>query len=201
MHRDWAEPRLGDPPAGGPNPRGDSMTRRKLATLLATAATAMLMVLGLAGPANAVTLEQKLAVMSSWTQTSTASYDAWNAARLNQGAWAEYGFNWSTDFCSSSPDNPLGFDFKLACWRHDWGYRNYKAVGLFSANKPRLDDAFYADMKRRCATYNIFVQPACYSLAWTYYQAVKSFGNVVITGDQLDEAAKLKSAGEAQLAL
>ncbi|HET8684743.1 MAG TPA: phospholipase [Micromonosporaceae bacterium] len=177
------------------------MTRRKLATLLATAAATMLMVLGIAGPATAVTLEEKLAVMSSWTQTSTTSYNAWNAGRLNQGAWAEYGFDWSTDFCSSSPDNPLGFDFRLPCWRHDWGYRNYKAVGQFSANKSRLDDAFYADMKRKCATYSVFVQPACYSLAWTYYQAVRSFGNVVITGDQLNEAAKLKSAGEAQAQL
>lgn len=177
------------------------MTRRKLATLLATAGATMLMVLGLAGPANAVTLEEKLAVMSSWTQTSVTSYNAWNTARQNQGAWAAYGFDWSTDFCSSSPDNPLGFDFRLACWRHDFGYRNYKAVGLFTANKPRLDDAFYADMKRKCATYSVFVQPSCYSLAWTYYQAVKAFGDVIITGDQLDAAARLKAAGEAQMAL
>ncbi|HET8658900.1 MAG TPA: phospholipase [Micromonosporaceae bacterium] len=177
------------------------MTRRKLATMLVTATAAMLMVLGLAGPAHAVTLEEKLAVMSSWTQTSVTSYNAWNSARLNQGAWAAYGFNWSTDYCSNSPDNPLGFDFRLACYRHDWGYRNYKAVGLFSANKPRLDDAFYADMKRKCATYSVVLQPPCYSFAWTYYQAVRAFGNVIITGDQLDEAAQLKSAAQARAQL
>ena len=48
-----------------------------------------------------------------------------------------YGFDWSTDYCSASPDQPLGFDFRLSCWRHDFGYRNYKAVGAFPANKSR----------------------------------------------------------------
>ena len=112
-------------------------------------------------------------MLSSWTQTSAASYNSWNSARVNQAAWAEYGFNWSTDYCSSSPDNPLGFTFNLSCYRHDFGYRNYKAVGQFPANKSRLDSAFYEDLKRVCATYNSVVRPACYSLAWTYYQAVK----------------------------
>ena len=75
-------------------------------------------------------------------------------------------------------DNPLGFDFTLSCWHHDFGYRNYKAIGQFSANKARVDDTFYADMKRKCATYHSAVRPACTSLAWTYYQAVSIFGSV-----------------------
>lgn len=175
------------------------MVRRKLITLLTTTATAVLIGFGLAEPAHAVTLDQKLAVLSSWTQTNVDSYNAWNNARLNQGAWVDYAFDWSTDFCSSSPDNPLGFNFTLACYRHDFGYRNYKQVGQFSANKSRLDDAFYADMKRKCATYNYFVRPACYSLAWTYYQAVRAFGDTVITSAQLQAAAKLKAEGEAKM--
>ena len=169
------------------------MTR--LRTLLATAATAAIgavgLVFGLAEPAAAVTIEQKLAVLSSWTQTSAASQNAFLAARANQGAWAAYGFDWSTDYCSSSPDNPLGFDFRLPCARHDFGYRNYKAVGQFPANKSRLDSAFYEDMKRKCATYAAVVRPACDALAWTYYQAVKAFGSVVITRADLDRAVAL----------
>lgn len=175
------------------------MIRRTVRILLTTIAATAALALGLAGPAQAVTLDQKLAVLSSWTQTSVTSYDAWNGARVNQGAWTEYGFDWSTDFCSSSPDNPLGFDFKLSCYRHDFGYRNYKQVGQFSANKPRLDDAFYADLRRKCATYNALVRPACYSLAWTYYQAVRTFGDTIITAAQLDAAAKLKAQGEARM--
>jgi hypothetical protein len=167
------------------------MPRRSLITILLAAAVSALGVLGLAQPAGAVTLDQKLAVMSSWSQTSVASYNAWSAGRGNQAPWAEYAFDWSTDYCSDSPDNPLGFNFALSCARHDFGYRNYKRVGLFPANKPRLDSALYEDLKRKCATYNVFVRPACYSLAWTYYQAVKAFGSVRLSATDLARAAAL----------
>jgi hypothetical protein len=175
------------------------MNPRRLTAILAVPFVSLLLVLGLASAASAATLADKLAVMSSWSQTSVTSSNAWNSARLNQGAWAAYGFDWSTDFCSSSPDEPLGFDFRLSCARHDFGYRNYKAVGQFPANKSRIDDSFYADLKRKCATYNTLVRPACYSLAWTYYEAVKTFGNLVITQAALDQAAALKARGEATL--
>jgi hypothetical protein len=165
--------------------------RTLLATAVATTVGTLSLVLGLAEPAAAVTLDQKLTVLSSWTQTSATSQNAWLSARANQGAWADYAFDWSTDYCSSSPDNPLGFDFRLSCARHDFGYRNYKAVGLFATNKSRLDSGFYEDMKRKCATYSSVVRPACYSLAWTYYQAVKAFGSVVVSRADLDRAAAL----------
>jgi hypothetical protein len=122
--------------------------------------------------------ESKASVLSRWTQTTAASTDSWNSARLNRAPWASYAFDWSTDYCSSSPDNPLGFDFELSCWHHDFGYRNYKDIGTFAANKSRLDNMFYADLKRKCATYNSVVRPACLSLAWTYYQAVSVFGSL-----------------------
>ncbi|GLW31155.1 phospholipase [Actinoplanes regularis] len=151
-------------------------------------------VTGLASPALAVPAD-KPAVLSSFTQTSVTSYNSWNAARQNQGAWSAYVFDWSTDYCSSSPDNPLGFDFKLACHRHDFGYRNYKAIGAFDANKSRLDSMFYEDLKRKCATYAAAVRPACTSLAWTYYQAVKALGSAAeVTPADIDKAAKLLPA-------
>ena len=168
---------------------------RRLSALLTAVTISLLTVLGLAGPAAAaVTAQQRLATLSTWTQTSATSYNAWNSARLNQAAWAEYRFDWSTDHCSASPDNPLGFDFRLACHRHDFGYRNYKAAALFPANKPRLDSAFYEDMRRRCARYNSLVRPACYSLAWTYYQAVRAFGSLRVTPDEIDRARALLPA-------
>jgi hypothetical protein len=176
------------------------MNRRIWTTFATTLAACLLAALGVAAPAGAVTAEQRLSVLSSWTQTSASSYQAWNSARQNQSGWAEYAFDWSTDLCSASPDNPLGFDFRLSCHRHDFGYRNYKQVGQFPANKARLDDAFYADLSRKCATYASYVRPACYSLAWVYYQAVRQFGDVIITADQLAHAAELKAAGEARMA-
>lgn len=164
---------------------------RRLSVLLIASFSALLIGLGISAPAHAVTSAEKLAVLSSWTQTSVSSYNAWNSGRLNQSAWSAYGFNWSTDYCSSSPDNPLGFNFTLPCYRHDFGYRNYKALGQFSANKSRLDSAFYEDLKRVCATYNSAVRPACTSLAWTYYQAVRVFGSVVVDQAELAEAQRL----------
>jgi hypothetical protein len=35
------------------------------------------------------------------------------------------------------------------------------------------------------------VRPACIALAWTYYQAVRQFGSVVVTRADLDRAAAL----------
>ncbi|WP_027341788.1 phospholipase [Hamadaea tsunoensis] len=171
------------------------MTRTR--SLLVTVLTVPLLVLATASPALAATLEQKVAVLTSWTQTSAASQNAFLSARSNQGAWSDYGFDWSTDYCSDSPDNPLGFDFKNSCARHDFGYRNHKALGLFtSAVKSRVDSAFYEDLKRKCSTYSVWVRPACSSLAWTYYQAVKAFGSLAaVKQSDLDKAAALKAQG------
>lgn len=148
---------------------------RRLATALTTSTLAVVTVLGAASAAGAAPAD-KPQVLASWTRTSASSYNAWAAARANQSAWSAYGFDWSTDYCSSSPDNPFGFPFSTSCARHDFGYRNYKALGTFSANKSRLDSAFYEDLKRVCAGYGGGTKSACNSTAWTYYQAVKAFG-------------------------
>ncbi|KUL76559.1 MULTISPECIES: phospholipase [unclassified Streptomyces] len=148
---------------------------RTLTTALAASAVSVATLVVLAPAAQAAPAD-KPQVLSSWTQTSASSYNAWVAARSNQSAWAAYAFDWSTDYCSTSPDNPFGFPFSTSCARHDFGYRNYKAQGTFSANKSRLDSAFYEDLKRVCAGYSGASKTACNSTAWTYYQAVKAFG-------------------------
>lgn len=149
--------------------------RRQIAMLLTTVALSLPLALLPAASASAAPAD-KPQVLSSWTQTSASSYSSWNAARNNQGAWAAYGFDWSTDYCSTSPDNPFGFPFQTACARHDFGYRNYKAAGTFSANKARLDSALYADLKRVCAAYSGATLTSCNATAWTYYHAVDIFG-------------------------
>ncbi|WP_443334670.1 phospholipase [Streptomyces sp. ZAF1911] len=119
--------------------------------------------------------QDKPQVLSGWTQPGAASQDAWTAARGNRAEWEPYGFDWSTDYCTTSPDNPFGFPFRTACARHDFGYRNYKAAGEFQAAKPRLDEMFHADLKRVCARYSGARRASCEGTAWTYYQAVKAF--------------------------
>ena len=165
--------------------------RHSPAAIAATAVAALGLLAGPATPAQAVTTQDKLAVLSSWTQTDAGSQNSWLAARSNQTSWVQYAFDWTTDYCSDSPDDPLGFDFTLPCARHDFGYRNYKAANLFATNKPRLDDAFYADLKRKCLTYSSLERPACNTLAWTYYQAVKAFGSVVVSSADIQRAAAL----------
>jgi phospholipase A2-like protein len=167
------------------------MYRSVRSSAVALLSSAVLMASGAVALAAAPT---KAAVLSDWTQTSATSYATWNAARQNQSAWADYAFDWSTDYCSSSPDKPAGFDFKLSCYRHDFGYRNYKAAGQFDAAKARLDSAFYADLGRKCDTYDPIVQPACDALAWVYYQAVKVLGVTTVSPADLDRAARMKAA-------
>lgn len=164
---------------------------------LATVALFLVASLGLALPAHAVTLEQKLAALSNFSQPTAASASSWRSAWQNQGAWAGYGFDWSTDLCSTSPDQPLGFDFRMPCRRHDFGYRNYKAVSRFPANKARIDNAFHFDMKRVCAGYSGVSKTTCDGLAWTYYQAVKEFGTLNVTKAQIE---RVRQAAEEQAA-
>ncbi|MGX6605168.1 phospholipase [Micromonosporaceae bacterium Da 78-11] len=166
------------------------MTRRILLVLVL--ALAALLPAGAAQAARAAA--DKPAVLAGWTQPTAGSTAAWNKARLDQGSWTSYGFNWTTDYCTASPDNPLGFNFENSCWHHDFGYRNYKSIGQFPANKDRIDDTFYADLRRVCATYLSIVRPACYSLAWTYYQAVHVFGSLAkVNRADIDKAARIKA--------
>ena len=85
------------------------MTRFIRRLLVVLASTLVLTVPATAAHAAAAT---KAEVLSSWTQPTAASTNAWNAARLDRGPWAAYQFDWSTDYCSSSPENPLGFPTK-----------------------------------------------------------------------------------------
>jgi Prokaryotic phospholipase A2 len=153
---------------------------------LAAVALSLVTLLGLTLPAYAVTLQQKLAALSGFSQPTASSAASWRSAWQNQAGWADYAFDWSTDLCSSSPDQPLGFDFRMPCRRHDFGYRNYKAVSQFPANKARIDDAFYFDMKQVCAGYSTIPRNTCNGLAWTYYQAVREFGTLNVTEAQIE---------------
>uniref|UniRef100_A0AAU2JMB7 Phospholipase n=1 Tax=Streptomyces sp. NBC_00049 TaxID=2903617 RepID=A0AAU2JMB7_9ACTN len=142
------------------------------------AAAAAAVVLAFAPPAAAApeVPADKPQVLTRWTQVSAASYQEWADARETRPAWAAYAFDWSTDHCTGSPDNPFGFPFRDACARHDFGYRNHRAAGLYPAAKARLDLAFHADLKRVCAHYSGGRKASCDSTAWTYYQAVRLLG-------------------------
>lgn len=86
---------------------------------------------------------------------------------------------WTTDLCSSpARGTGVSFDFTNACIRHDFGYRNYKKLGLFTENKRgTVDGIFLKDMKEHCSTRSVLLKPGCYAAAGRYYTAVRNFGN------------------------
>lgn len=87
------------------------------------------------------------------------------------------GLDWSTDLCSfPARGTGLTFDFNNACIRHDFGYRNYKKLGLFIQKKAVVDAIFYKDMREHCRTRSVVLQPGCYAAATRYYTAVHHFG-------------------------
>lgn len=84
---------------------------------------------------------------------------------------------WTSDNCSKSPDNPLGFKFEPACQRHDFGYRNSKNQGRFTeAQKDAIDVNFKEDMQTECNKLSAIPKGACNALAVIYFEAVQAFG-------------------------
>jgi len=81
--------------------------------------------------------------------------------------------DWGSDGCSNSPDNPFGFNFIKACYRHDFGYRNYKRQARFNeTTRLSIDNNFKEDLYEICNG-----NWACNRTADIYYAAVRQFGN------------------------
>jgi hypothetical protein len=88
--------------------------------------------------------------------------------------------DWTSDGCSVSPDKPLGYNFLPACYRHDFGYGNYKKQNRFTEpNRKRIDDNFKADMYTICHG-----RAGCKVVANIYYGAVRAFGGEYAGGIQ-----------------
>ncbi|MEV0321267.1 phospholipase A2 [Streptomyces sp. NPDC050658] len=115
------------------------------------------------------------------TRSSETSVKDWRKTRkLAKAGVDRWRFRWDTDWCTRLADKPGGFDFRLPCARHDFGYRNYKQLigkKAFAGSKHerRVDKAFLFDMNRQCA-----VQPQktaaerakCRKTAKAYYDRV-----------------------------
>ncbi|MFE5678976.1 phospholipase A2 [Streptomyces erythrochromogenes] len=149
----------------------------------------------LGGPVRPAGLEQKLERLAALTRPGKESRDAWIEALAahRQNKPDPYEFNWGNDGCSRSPDMVAGWDFTLACIRHDFGYRNYKhLLGDSSfvnttrrdSPKNRVDLVLLEELKSICSGWRQFPLPqndtaarsACYAAADKYYGAVVAFG-------------------------
>ncbi|RGP61085.1 phospholipase a2 [Fusarium longipes] len=95
--------------------------------------------------------------------------------------------DWTSDGCTSSPDNPFNFPFVPACNRHDFGYQNYRAQSRFTVSaKARIDSNFKTDLYYQCQSSS--AAGVCRALADVYYAAVRAFGGDDATPGKRDEA-------------
>jgi hypothetical protein len=108
---------------------------------------------------NARAATDDLLFRSSMAQFVTLGNQQWNGTS-NEKELKPGQLDWATDGCSVplmptwAKSRPLGFNFYNACWRHDFGYRNYKPQGrLTEDNRQQIDDNFLRDMNAICNTY------------------------------------------------
>ncbi len=88
-------------------------------------------------------------------------------------------FDWSSDGCSNSPDHPMGFDFTAACWRHDFGYRNFlHGLGLDPTRerKATIDARLAEDLDTVCQRHTWW-RKLCAQVARVYVWAVRVAGH------------------------
>jgi hypothetical protein len=86
--------------------------------------------------------------------------------------------DWSTDYCSAPilGSRGFGYDFSDACVRHDFGYRNYRRLGLFRRTRGTVDRVFLRDMRAHCAMRSPLMRLHCHQRALQYYAGVRTFG-------------------------
>lgn len=96
-------------------------------------------------------------------------------------------FDWTTDGCSAPlvGDTGLSFNFREACVRHDFGYRNLKLLESRygrghtywnSTNRKRVDQQFLTDMKQHCRGRSLPLRPTCNWWADIFFTAVRIAG-------------------------
>ena len=90
-------------------------------------------------------------------------------------------FDWSSDGCSAPIIESTGrtFDFRNACRRHDFGYRNYSRLDngtkWTSALRARVDAVFLKDMRADCARRPRVVRASCTLWAQTFFRFVRTY--------------------------
>lgn len=94
-------------------------------------------------------------------------------------------FDWTNDGCSAPllGDTGRSYNFRDACRRHDFGYRNLKRLEhrygkgrtyWNATNRRRVDQQFLADMKHHCRSRSWWLQPSCFIAAYAYYATVRA---------------------------
>ena len=99
-------------------------------------------------------------------------------------------YDWSSDGCSTPLPVGLGdtgrsYNFRAACQRHDFGYRNFRLLDALvgpgqwwnETTRRRIDDQFLADMLVSCAPRPWTQRTSCRAWARVYHRAVRVAGS------------------------
>ncbi|PRX98788.1 phospholipase [Allonocardiopsis opalescens] len=164
-----------------------SPARRVLSAAMAAVAACAALLMG-AGPVHAALPPAELRAVTD-NYLFSVSIGSFLSAR-NAQAYGDQ-LDWSSDACSWSPDEPLGYDFTPSCYRHDFGYRNYRAQGRFTESaRLAIDNNFRDDMYDECAG-----NSTCRGVANVYYWAVREFGaSSASTAEALERAGAEQQA-------
>ena len=87
--------------------------------------------------------------------------------------------DWTHDGCSAPIVGSEGrsFNFRTACDRHDFGYRNFKALGLFNTSTRNLiDEQLHRDMNRACDSQRRTFKVRCIAWSEIFYTMVRAAG-------------------------
>jgi hypothetical protein len=145
-----------------------STLRRAARATITSIAIAVTMIVGTATASAALDPGQLRQVTDQYLFST--SLNSFQTVRAQQPYASQ--LDWSSDGCSSSPDNPFGFNFVKACYRHDFGYRNYKKQSRFNeTTRLSIDNNFKTDLYVICNG-----NWACNRTADVYYAAVRQFG-------------------------
>ena len=87
--------------------------------------------------------------------------------------------DWTTDGCSAPVVGSAGrsFNFRSACARHDFGYRNYKRLLLLDEHiREQIDRQFRLDIESSCATKARTLRIRCFAWSEIFFIAVRVNG-------------------------
>ncbi|MFG2334687.1 phospholipase A2 [Streptomyces sp. NPDC048604] len=146
--------------------------------------------------AGFMTVPEKLKRVEELLQGGLGEFNRAREAVLEKGEPDIYGFNWGANGCNAIKDRLkyAGIDFRPACVRHDFGYRNYREIlnedgfrggvpGLFDGSpKSAVDKRFREDLNGLCAPDTPqgvapkVDRPGCFAAAHLVYKAVDWWG-------------------------
>lgn len=163
--------------------------RFRFAVLVAVTSLLTVVSPAAAGPASLAVhrVVEGHSAVSDWTYVSRLSFSVslstFSVSRATGDRW----FDWTTDGCSAPliGDTGRSFNFREACIRHDFGYRNLKLLERRygtgrtywnATNRKRVDQQFLADLKLHCRGRALPLRPTCQWWADIFYGAVRIAG-------------------------